>query len=370
MEAPAPSPDTFRTFGVPGSGPDVLAVGAFLKNAVCVLRGGQAWLSVALGDLDSPEACRAFERTVGDVLHAAGATPVVIVHDLHPNFHSTRYAQTLAAERRIPALAAQHHHAHAAAVAAEQGLDGAFLALTLDGFGLGRDGGAWGGELLVVEGAGFARLGHLAPLAQPGGDVAARQPWRMAASVLHRQGRGAEIASRFADQPHAERLALMLDRGLNCPPTSSAGRLFDAACGLVGLHPVASHEGQAPMALERLATAPCAVGNGFTLDAETGVLDFLPLLAHLDRLSPPEAANRFHGTLALGLAEWAAWAREKTGLARVALSGGCFLNRVLTRELEKALLARGLTPLPHRVVSPGDAGLSLGQAWIGRKSLL
>ncbi|HSV28276.1 MAG TPA: hydrogenase maturation protein HypF, partial [Candidatus Omnitrophota bacterium] len=299
--------------------PPVLAVGAFLKNTICVTRGAEAFLSPIHGDLGTPEAIAAFEASVEAMLRDLGVTPVRVAHDLHPDFHSTRFAQSL----DIPQVPVQHHHAHAAAIAAEHGHDAPILGLSLDGFGLGPANQSWGGELLYCDGPSYRRLGHLALLAQPGGDVAAREPWRMAAAALHRMGRGGEIADRFRDQRPAAMLATILDKGLNSPPTSSAGRLFDAACGLLGVHPVSEFEGQAPMALEKMVTAPAVMADGWTI--EDGVLDLLPLLQRLAACeSAALGANLFHGTLIAALAEWCGWTAKESGVRTVALGGGCF----------------------------------------------
>ncbi len=343
--------------------PPVLAAGAFLKNTLCAIDGAEAVLSPVLGNLDSAEAIRGFESAAAALTAGMSAPPRLIAHDLHPDFASSRWAQAQTA----PALAVQHHHAHIAAVAAEHGHEAPLIGLALDGFGLGPGHQSWGGELLRVDGPAYRRLGHLAPLAQPGGDVAAREPWRMAAAVLHRLGRGDEIAARFAPYPAAARLDAILARGLNSPLTSSAGRLFDAACGLLGLHPVAAFEGQAPMALEALATAPRPLDGGWTL--KDGVLDCLPLLEALIGREAADGANLFHGTLAAALADWATEAAEAEGLRHVALSGGCFFNAVLRQDLGNRLATRGLTVLCPRAASPGDPGVSLGQAWIATLTL-
>lgn len=344
--------------------PPVLAVGAFLKNTICVTKGATAYLSAVHGDLGTPEAIAAFEVSVEVMVAELGVTPRRIAHDLHPDFHSTRFAHSL----DIPALAVQHHHAHAAAIAAEHGIMRPVIGLSLDGFGLGPDHQSWGGELLYCEGADYRRLGHLALLAQPGGDVAAREPWRMAAAFLHGQGRGAEIAGRWPAMASAAMLASILDKGLNSPMTSSAGRLFDAACGLLGVIPVARFEGEAPMALEAMVTIPIILSNGWTL--ERGVLDFTPLLTRLASCTDAvEGANLFHGTLIAALADWCAWAAEATDCRTITLGGGCFFNKVLSTGLVPALTARGLIPLTAIKVSPGDPGLSLGQAWIATQSL-
>ncbi|MQX35503.1 hydrogenase maturation protein HypF [Roseospira navarrensis] len=350
----------------------VAGLGAYLKAAVAVMADGRACLSQPTGDLGDVDTRRAYDGVVADMLARLArlnGPPRVIAHDLHPDFHSTQAARALAEATGAEALPVQHHHAHIAAVAAEHGHTGPLLGLALDGFGLGPGPGSeaesWGGELLLVQGAGFARLGHLRRLRQPGGDVAAREPWRMAAAALFALGRAETIPARFAGRPHAAMIGQILDRGLNSPETSSAGRLFDAACGLLGVHPVADFEGQAPMALEAMVTAPRVLQDGYVINGD-GVLDALPLLEALSApgLTPEAGADLFHGTLAAALVDWAAVAAEATGLRTVGLSGGCFFNRVLTRLVSQGLSDRGLTVLTHRAVSPGDPGLSLGQAWI------
>jgi hydrogenase maturation protein HypF len=347
------------SFPLPTARPPVLALGAYLKNTVCVTKGATAYLSPVHGDLGTPEAIAAFEESVEAMVGALGVEPVRVAHDLHPDFHSTRFAQGL----DLPAVAVQHHHAHALAVAAENGHTGPVVGLSLDGFGLGPDRQSWGGELLYCEGADFRRLGHLALLAQPGGDMAAREPWRMAAAQLHKLGRGDEISSRWRDYPAASRLKTLLDKSLNAPPTSSAGRLFDAACGLLDIHPVSEFEGQAPMALEALADHPAVLAQGWTLTR--GVLDFDPLMGLLSSCKDArDGANLFHGTLIAGLADWCLWGAETAGCRTIALGGGCFFNKVMTGGLVQELERRNLRPLTAIKASPGDAGLSLGQAWI------
>ena len=238
---------------LPSSGPSILACGAWLKNTVCVTRGNEAHVSQLIGDLDSAEARTMLDATVARLCKELDVQPEIVAHDLHPDFYSTRFAQTYAAQRGLPVVAVQHHHAHIAAICAEHHINDAVLGLALDGVGLGTDNTPWGGELLRVDGAGFERLGHLAPLHLPGGDRAAREPWRMAAAVLFQLGRGEEIAQRFSGQPGAQTVAAMLQRNLNCPITSSTGRLFDAAAGLLGVSEIQSFEAQAAIQLQELA---------------------------------------------------------------------------------------------------------------------
>jgi len=362
-----------HTVALPRAVAPVLAMGAWFKNTLCVTSGCEAHISANLGDLDTPEACRAHEQTAHALLDWLGETPRAIAHDLHPDFHSSRYAAQLANDLQIPLIPVQHHHAHIAAICAEHGIDQPVLGLALDGVGLGTDETAWGGELLRVEGAGFSRLGHLRPLPLPGGDRAAREPWRMAAAALHQLGRNEEIVTRFPNEAGAPTVAAMLQRNLNCPRTSSTGRLFDAAAGLLGICPRMEFEAQAAILLERAAKEYGAVtplAQGYKLAAD-GVLDFSPLLAVLaDCNDALYGAALFHATLADGLAQWAAHAAQQQGIDIIVLGGGCFLNGVLTQALESALVAQGMAVLKARKLAPGDSAIALGQAWVALNQLV
>ncbi len=341
--------------------PPVLAVGAFLKNTVTALGGQTALVSEDVGNLDSIDAVRNLRAVSERMLAELPAAPVAIAHDLHPDFASSRLAEVIADRLGCPTVPVQHHHAHIAAVMAEHGSEAPTLGLALDGFGLGDDDGSWGGELLRVDRAGFRRIGHLAPLAQPGGDRAAREPWRMGAAALFAIGRGEDIARRYAERPGVELIIRMLRQNVNCPPTSSCGRLFDAACGLLGVIPVANFEGEAPMALEAMVTEVEVDSAGWQIAG--GRLDLRPLLARLATISPSQGANLFHGTLAAALADWAIEAAEATGIGDLALAGGCFFNRVLSNVLIARLTDAGLRVLQSRALQPGDTAVSLGQAW-------
>ena len=358
---------TPRAIRLPRSGPSVLALGGYLKNTVCVTRGDEAFVSQHIGGLDNPAACGMLTEVTQHLLDILQVMPEAVAHDLHPDCFSARHAMALAAQWDVPAIAVQHHHAHIAAVAAEHGVSGPILGLALDGVGLGSDGSAWGGELLHVDGDQFSRLGHLAALPLPGGDKAAQEPWRMAAAALHRLGRGDEIARRFSAQPAAQQLNQLLQRNLHCPPSSSLGRGFDAAAGLLGVREVMAYEGQAAMLLEGLAEQAGDVAareDGYVLH-DDGRLDLLPLLAQLaDETDPVRGAALFHATLVRALADWTERAARRQGIHSVALGGGCFLNAILSRGLGQQLRARGLTVLEPSQVPPNDGGLSLGQAWV------
>lgn len=370
--ATLPVPAIAQVVALPRATRPVLAAGAWFKNTLCVTREGQACISRGVGDLDNPDACRAHESIAQELLDWLGEKPQAIAHDLHPDFHSSRHAAVLAAQLQVPLIGVQHHHAHIAAIAAEHGHDQPLLGLALDGVGLGTDDTAWGGELLLVNGAQFQRLGHLHPLPLPGGDRAAREPWRMAAAALHALGRNDEIPRRFSQQAGAATVAAMLQRGLNCPPSSSMGRYFDAAAGLLGVCDKMQFEAQAAIDLERLAAAhgPVApLSGGYVIDAHR-VLDLRPLLAALaDCNDAGYGAALFHATLAAALADWVAQAAITHGFSSVALGGGCFLNRILNQALQPALAARGMRALTARQLPPGDSAISLGQAWVALHQL-
>ena len=267
----------------------------------------------------------------------------------------------------VPLRPVQHHHAHIAAIAAEHRGAGAMLGLALDGVGLGNDGAAWGGELLRVDGARCDRLGRLRPLKLPGGDRAAREPWRMGAAALALGGRGDEIDRRYADEAAAPTVRDMLARGFNAPETSSMGRWFDAAAGLLDLRRRMAFEGQAAMLLEGAAQRHGAVPADASLYAISAAneLDLVPLAMRLaDEPDAGRGAALFHATLIEALAHWVEQAAHDGGLTQVAGGGGCFLNAIIARGLDAALARRGLTLLQARAVPPNDGGLSLGQAWV------
>ena len=360
---------------LPRAVPSLLAFGAHLKSSVCLTRGNEAYLSPHIGDLDNAATCGFFDETVGRMLALLEITPEIVAHDLHPDYYSTRAAIDFADHRGLPAIAVAHHHAHVAAVCAEHGQCSPVLGLALDGVGLGPDGGAWGGELLLVDGARCQRLSHLRPLPLPGGDRAAREPWRMAAAVLNEQGRNAEIGTSL-QEAGADLVAAMLQRQLNCPRTSSMGRVFDAAAGMLGLCSVMKYEAQAAILIEQAASRhieqhgwPPVLQGGWMIGGE-GQLDLLPLLASLDGAEDVElAAARLHATLVAALAEWVGQAAESTGLETLACAGGCFHNALLTAGLRKTLEQRGIIVLVPERVSPGDAGVALGQAWVAIQTL-
>ncbi|MCA0175772.1 MAG: carbamoyltransferase HypF [Proteobacteria bacterium] len=358
--------------------PAIIATGAWLKNRACRLQGQAASWSPLHGDLGTPEACDALAASVAEWL--AQGPVAAFAHDLHPDFASTHLAEHLAQTHGVPAIGVQHHHAHVAAVVAEHGLDEPVVGLALDGVGLGTDGLPWGGELLWVHHQQWQRLGHFAPLPLVGGDRAAREPWRMAAAVLQQLDRAHEIAPRYAQavgRVQAEGVAELLHKDLRAPRTTSAGRWFDAAAAALGLMLKQDDEAQAAIALERAATewlAAQGLPAAHMADARLAqqmasspaTLALAPLLATLfDVDDVGAAAARFHATLAAALATWAAQAAAQQQVGTVCLAGGCFYNRILRSEVERRLDAAGLQVRFPAASGCGDAGLALGQAWVG-----
>ncbi len=346
------------------SGPRVLALGAHLKSTLTMTRGNQAWLSAHVGDLETPAALAFHADTAQAIQDMLQLQPERLACDWNRDFASTRLAEQISDTLALPLVRVQHHHAHAAAVLAEHRFEEPALAIVLDGHGQGYGAESWGGELLRLEKSDFQRLGHFAPLYLPGGDRAAREPWRMAAGVLHSLGRAAQIEQRFAGQAVAGAIGQVLASG-DTPTTTAAGRLFDAAAGLLGVCEFASFEGEPPMLLEGLVARPLALPDAYTLC--DGVLDFSPLLSALaDCGDPARGASWLHGTLLEALTARALDAAERTGIGAVALAGGCFLNAHLARALPTRLERHGLQVLTPGTLPPNDSAISLGQAWVAQ----
>ena len=339
-------------------GPSVLAAGADLKNTITLTRGREAFVSQYIGDLDDRDTIRFRNETITHLKRMLAIEPEIAACDLHPDFQSTRAAEATG----LPIARVQHHVAHVAAVAAEHGLSGAVLGVALDGQGYGPDGRPWGGELIALDGAIWERIGWLEPLPLPGGDAAAREPWRMGVAALAMLGRLDAAARVLPGAPNAARLAARFTAGAHFPLTTSLGRVFDAASALAGVRLIQHYEGQAAMELEALVARPRA-GAGLWRIVE-GCLVLRPLFAALidENLRGREAAELFHGTLIAALDAWIADAAAARGLKQVALGGGCLMNRVLANGLAAALRARGLAVFLPRAAPANDGGVSLGQA--------
>jgi len=350
----------------------ILAVGPELKNTICLLRGREAFLSHHIGDLKNVAAYEGMKQAVSHLQGVLEIEPARVACDMHPQYLSTLWAR----ESGLPVTAVQHHHAHIASCMAENGAAGPVIGVSLDGTGYGTDGAVWGGEFLVAEFSRFRRAARLEYVAMPGGDKAAQEPWRMALSHLYAVHGSALLDMDLpllerVGRDRAQTVVTMIERGVNSPPTSSMGRLFDAASSLCGLRDTISYEGQAAIELEGVAALgengsyPCSLrqeGDALVIAAEEIIG------ALVDDLSagtgPEVAAARFHNAVLDMVADVVARLREGTGLDEVALAGGVWQNaRLLAGALER-LGATGMAVHAHRLVPPNDGGVSLGQAAI------
>ncbi|MFI5812062.1 carbamoyltransferase HypF [Streptomyces sp. NPDC051643] len=381
-----------------------LAVGGDLKNVLCLGEDRRAWLSAHIGDMDDLATQRAFERAVAQLESITPVRPELLAADRHPGYRSARWAGRNAAGR--PVVRVQHHHAHVAAAMAEAGLDGSrpVLGVAFDGTGYGDDGAVWGGEFLLADYDGFVRFGHLAYVPLPGGDAAVHRPYRMA--LAHLRAAGIDWSDDLACTsacPADERLVLarQLERDLNCVPTSSMGRLFDAVSSLAGVCHRSGYEAQAAVELEAAAlTAPagdtgvygfavrCAdpdrpvvPGTGGPRTATASVpagpapvlADPAPMFAAIvgdlrAGVAPGLVAARFHRAVAALVHRLCSLARERHGVDTVALTGGVFVNSLLSSACAAALRADGFTVLRHHLVPPGDGGLALGQLVVAART--
>ncbi|MEU9710337.1 carbamoyltransferase HypF [Streptomyces sp. NPDC047967] len=378
-----------------------LAVGGDLKNTFCAADDRYAWLSAHVGDMDDLATLTAFERATGHLTGLTAVAPRLLVADRHPGYRSTQWARRTAEARGVPLRQVQHHHAHVASTMAEHGLDGAspVIGVAFDGTGYGDDGAVWGGEILIADYDGFERFAHLRYVPLPGGDAAVRNPYRMALSHLRAAGvPWSDALPCAAIAPPGERhlLERQLERGVNCVPTSSMGRLFDAVSSLAGVCHRVEYEAEAAMRLENAALTGTDGGGGdagtrrggddgrkspyrFILGAEPDApaapltADPRPVLAAaaadvLAGVPAAAVARRFHRAVTVLVREVCAAARRRTGIATVALTGGVFCNALLTEGCCRELEADGFTVLRHRKVPPNDGGLALGQLIVAART--
>ena len=355
----------------------ILAYGGQLKSSFCLARGHEAFLSHHIGDLENLETLTAFRESIAHYQRLFAFQPSVVAYDLHPDYLATKEALATVGLLQI---GVQHHHAHIASVIAEHGLVGPVIGIAADGTGYGLDGAIWGGELLIAERHTFTRLGHLAYVPLIGGEQAVRQPWRMAAAYLaHIYGPTfiETLAIPFTQQLDPTSWSLlsrMAARGLNSPPTSSLGRLFDAVAALIGLRSHVQYEGQAALELEALAlpdATPYPTALSSTLPWQC---DFAPtfdaIIADLQAgTGLAEIAGRFHAAVADLLCTACIQARAIYGINQVALSGGVFQNRLLLTTLLSYLQMAGFQTYINQHVPPNDGGLSFGQAVVAAAHL-
>lgn len=361
-----------RALALPREQLPVLALGAELKSTFCLTRGDRAFLSQHIGDLKNQEVYASFAQGIEHLQGILQLQPQLLAHDLHPDYLSSRYADS---RPELPRLAVQHHHAHLVSCLAENGIDAPALGVIFDGLGYGSDGRLWGGEFLCGDARGFRRLAHLAYLPMPGGDAATREPWRMGvAALIHAYGEELPELPWLSALPAADLRLLrqMIAKGLNSPLTSSCGRLFDAVAALAGIRQRVSYEGQAALELEMALQGGAEAGEypfGLRSDQELLLVDPAPMLRALvadlqQGAAPGLISARFHNGLARTIGEVCSRLRRQQGLNQVALSGGVFQNRYLTERSLDILQALDFSVLTHSLVPPNDGGLALGQAVI------
>jgi hydrogenase maturation protein HypF len=364
---------------LPMDAPPLLAVGGHLKSVFALARGRYAYPSQHLGDLENLTGLEFFEHSLDHLMRTFEIRPETVVHDLHPGYLSTSWAKEWAAAHSLPLIGIQHHHAHIAGCLAEHALEGPVIGLSLDGTGYGTDGRIWGGEVLVARLDSFERFAHLDYVPMPGGDAAVREPWRMA--LAHLRAAGLDVASPEmlnllgATEKESRLLQRMIERGINAPLTSSLGRLFDAVAAVVLNRRTVDYEAQAAIELEGIAVDEPGDIDGYEIalvpanweKRETMRINVAPLWGELLRdlkagIPKPRIAARFHSGIAQAFARVATAARDATGISIVAMSGGVMHNRRLARLLRANLETEGFLVYQHAQVSPGDGGLSYGQA--------
>ncbi len=360
---------------LPVAVPPTLAVGGDLKNTFAVADQKYAWLSQHIGDMDDMATLSAFDSAERQLESLTGVAPEILVADSHPGYRSTAWARRHADGR--PVRFVQHHHAHIAAVMAENGLDGSapVLGFAFDGTGYGSDGAIWGGEVMLADYKGYQRLAHLKYVPLAGGDVSVLRPYRMALSHLWAAGLGwDDDLAPVRACPADERAILLrqLETGLGCAPTSSMGRLFDAVSALADVRQVVAYEAQAAIELEGMSRdCDCgATAYSFAIDHDRpcAVIDPGPVLAAVVRdvrAGVPAAVigARFHRAVAALVVDLAAAAAP--GDHPVALSGGVFQNALLLGLVTNDLRDRGFHVISHRLVPPNDGGIALGQLLVG-----
>lgn len=346
----------------------ILAFGAEKANTFALGKGETVLQSQHIGDLKNWETFGFYTETLARFQHLFRFVPSCLAADLHPDYFSSREAECLAEEMQLPIVRVQHHHAHAAACMLEYGLHNPVIALVLDGTGLGDDGRVWGGEIFLCNRGSYRRLEHMEYVPLPGGDKASVEPWRMAVAYLrHYYGNAIPFPAGFVErigEAKIKMLLKMMERGINTPYTSSAGRLFDAVASLLGVCDVSTHQAEAPVRLEQLASGehfahyPVIIKEGsisFRLVFE-GLLQDLA-----NGLSAAELSARFHNTVARMLTDRARYYLQQTATKEVVVSGGCFQNKRLTEQLQQ-LFAEANIPLyiPGRIPC-NDGGISVGQ---------
>ena len=364
---------------LPFKSKQILACGAELKNTFCLTKDEHAFLSQHIGDMENEETLEHFENTIELYKKLFRIEPEIMAYDMHPEYLSTKYALKVGSELGLSLIPVQHHHAHIASCLVENEIEGPVIGVAFDGTGYGTDGTIWGGEFLLADWRSFQRVGHLEHLPLPGGEAAIKKPYRMALGYLYTLlGEGFSLEglpfSRL-DPIELEIIRQQLRRGINCPLTSSAGRLFDAVSALAGVREEIDYEAQAAIELEMLA--PNEVDEfrsncyPFSIVEHQGmrVVKLGELFSMIvqdvkNQIPVPIISLKFHNTMAQIVVEMCKMIVKETGITQVALSGGVFQNRLLLKLTTTALQRDDFSVLTHHLVPCNDGGISLGQAVI------
>lgn len=323
----------------------ILAVGAHLKNTVAFAKGHRMVLGPHIGDLDTPEACAAHEQSAAALIDLYREEPGMVAHDAHPDYRSTQMAH----RRDGDSVAVQHHYAHALSCMLDNNIEVPCFAVVWDGTGYGDDGTIWGGEFLSITEEGYERAAHFLPFPLPGGEAAIRDPRRAAYGALY-------IMGEEAPESDVSPIWQAMEKGINAPMTSSAGRLFDAVAALTCLGTENSFEGEAAMAVE-FAAMKSEFNEHYDFEIRGRIIDWRPMIKQIMREPGPDTARKFHNTLAEIIVAVAQGQKER----RILLTGGCFQNRLLLETTVKRLREAGFEPFWHRRIPPNDGGLAAGQ---------
>jgi hydrogenase maturation protein HypF len=358
---------------------NILAAGGELKNTFCLTREQHAFLSHHIGDMENFETLQSFESGIKHFERLFRVQPEILAYDEHPNYLATRYAMDRAENESLPAIGVQHHHAHIAACMVENGCSNetVVIGVAFDGTGYGSDGAIWGGEFLISDYKKFERAAHLDYIPLPGGDAGTRKPARIALAHLLKagiplDGNWAPLSS--LSKTEQEIIKRQIETGLNSPPTSSMGRLFDAVSSITGIRQEVNYEGQAAIELEALAD-PAETGvYHFEIQTEATwpyIIDTTSLIRSVandvrSRVHSGVISARFHNAVANMISEVCQRLRVEYNLNQVALSGGVFQNTTLLAQTLRLLEQADFEVYIHHLVPPNDGGLALGQAIVAQ----
>ena len=352
----------------------ILACGADLKGAFALAEMGEAILYEGFGDLGNLENFEEYESAVRSAIRQNGIRPAVIICDMHPDYYSTRFAESFAQSpggkrpkiKNVRLRRIQHHEAHIASAIIDGRITGDVIGIAFDGMGYGADGNIWGGEFFVGGLKGFKRTAHLDYIPMPGGDAAVREPWRMAESYIY-------SATKKCGDPIIKK---MIDQKVNSPLTSSAGRLFDAVGSMVLGKRTARFEAELPIELEKLAAADSDDTYDFVINNRNSIiLSCAPIIRGIacdikKGVSKADVSAKFHNTVARMISDTVEIIGKKTGLKKAVFSGGVFQNQYLTGRASEALKRKGFLVFTHSSVNTNDAGIPIGQIAIAEKGYI